>query len=146
MIQYLLKEKELLEVTDYNFTISDRKSFKWFSMKSGEITEHLHLIHAMAENPQCLIFRRNDTVIANKFLTIYFDSDLQVISYLPFNNWRLHDNISSFGKYKYFNLEDPKGIKKSVALTEYYPYLPLHLKPYIICRSFEEYESMERSK
>ena len=140
MEKYLEKEKFLLEQTNYMFI--DKNTFNWYSLKDNIITEHSHLINAMFHNPEYLIFKRGDS--ENKVI-IYYDSSLQIVGYLPFNGWKLYDPVktfktSSYITFKSYNLEDPIGVMKRVDLTDFIPYLPLHLKDYISCKSFVEFD------
>ena len=136
MEKYLQKEEELIKQTEYFFSKSKKVYTSWYSVIDGEIYEHSRLINAMLNHPDFLIFERYDDEYNPTLVTIYYDVKLNVIPFLNFNSWKLYQNTSAYGKRKHFLLEDPIGVKKSVALSEYFPSVPGYL------RNFTEYDSL----
>lgn len=140
MEQYLTKEKELLEWTDSDFFDHGKVTTHWYSIKDEAITKHNKLVNAMGVHPQFLILNRYETESPGRRITVYFNQQVAVIPFIPFGNWKLFDNTEKYGRHKYFNVQDPTGILKTISLTEYIPYIPLHLKPYLQFDSFELFE------
>lgn len=141
MEKYLQKEEELIKQTDYFFSKSKKVYTSWYSVIDGEIYEHSRLINAILSNPNYLIFERFDDEANPNLVTIYYDIQLNVIPYLNFNSWKLYQNTASWGKRKYFLLEDPIGVKKSIALSEYFPAVPGYLRNFTKYNSFSEFQN-----
>lgn len=144
MEHYLVKEKELLEWTDSDFFDQRKVITNWFSIKDDVITKHNKLVNAMGVQPQYLILRRIETDQPGRRITVYFNNQVDVIAFIPFGGWKLFDNTEQFGRHKYFNVQDSTGILKTISLTEYFPYIPLHLEPYLQFDSFEAFERSNR--
>jgi len=140
MEKYLLIEDKIIQSSNFLFKEPDKTEIEFFSLKNNKIDQHRHLINAMLLFPEYIIFKRQES--REKVIVLYYDKEAELTPYIPFNNWRLYDNIPQFKRNKDFNLEDPYGIRKVVQLTEYIPYLPKYLGAYINCRSFEEYEKL----
>jgi len=141
MEKYLQKEEELIKQTDYFFSKSKKVYTSWYSVINGEIYEHSRLINAILSNPNYLIFERFDDEDNPNLVTIYYDVQLNVIPYLDFYSWKLYQNTASWGKRKYFLLEDPIGEKKSIALSEYFPAVPGYLRNFTKYKSFSEFQN-----
>lgn len=144
MEQYLKKEKEILEWTDSDFFDHRKVVTHWYSVKNEVITKHNKLLNAMGVQPQFLILNRYETESPGRRITVYFNHQVAVIPFIPFGDWKVFDNTEQFGRHKYFNVQDPKGVFKTISLTEYIPYIPLHLKPYLQFDSFEAFEKSSR--
>jgi|GEM_PF-2257984 hypothetical protein len=140
MDQYLKKEKEILEITNSDFFDLQKVKTNWYSVKGGVINKHNKLVHAMSLNPEYLILSRYETELPKRRITVYFNDTAEVVRYIPFGKWKLFDCTEQFGVYKYYTLEDPTGILRSVSLTDYIPYIPKHLKKYIEYDSFKSYD------
>ena len=143
MEQCLKREKEILELTNSDFYNLQKVVTSWFSVKHDQITAHNKLVNAMAINPDFLILSRHETEIPKRRTTVYFNQKVEVIPYIPFGDWKLFDNTEQFGRYKSYTLQDPTDVIRTVQLTEYIPYLPNHLNPYLQYTSFEAYDKRE---
>jgi hypothetical protein len=140
MEQYLKKEKELLECTDSDFFDHRKVITHWYSVKDEVINKHNKLVNAIGVQPQYLILSRYETEHPGRRITVYFNNQVAVIPFIPFGEWKLFDNTEQFGRHKYYTVQDPTGILKTISLTEYIPYIPQYLKPYLKFGSFEEFE------
>ena len=141
MEQHLKKEKELLEWTDSDFFDHRKVITHWYSIKDEVITKHNKLVNAIGVQPQYLILSRYETEHPGRRITVYFNNQVAVIPFIPFGQWKLFDNTEQFGRHKYYTVQDPIGVLKTISLTEYIPYIPLHLKPYLKFGSFEEFDN-----
>jgi hypothetical protein len=141
MEQYLSKEKEILELTESDFFDHKKVVTNWYSVKNGVVTEHNKLVNAMGLEPDYLILSRYERDEPKRRITVYFNNQVAVVPYIPFGQWRLFDNTEQYGRHKYFTLQDPTGVIRTISLTEYLPYIPIHIKPYLEHQSFEAYDS-----
>lgn len=139
MEQYLKKEKEILEQNNSDFFDNTKVVTEWYSVREGVILQHNKLIHAMGLQPEYIILYRFETDVPKRRISIYFNHLLEAVPFIPFGEWRLYDNIEQFKRYKYYNVQDPTGVIKTISLTEYIPYIPIHLKNYLKYDSFEAY-------
>lgn len=141
MDSYLLqKEEELQKLTDYLFVKSDKIYSHWYSVVDEEIFEHSRLLNTMEHYPEYIIYERYDNSHNPILVTIYYNRFFNVIHFIPFGSWKLYENTSSFGKKKFFIVEDPTGVKRRVGLTEYFPYVPGYLRNYTQYGSFDEFD------
>jgi hypothetical protein len=143
MEQYLRKEKEILELTNSDFNDHKKVVTNWYSVKDGVIASHNKLVNAMGLNPDYLILSRYETETPKRRITVYFNNLVTVVPYIPFGNWKLFDNTSQFGRHKYYTVQDSIGITRTIPLTEYIPYVPNYLQPYLKYISFEAYDKSE---
>lgn len=141
MEKYLKREKELLELTNSDFYNLQKVVTNWFSIKNEQITAHNKLVNAMAVHPDFIILSRFETDQPKRRITVYFDHNIEVVPFIPFGGWKLFDNTIQHDRHKYFTLEDTQGEIRTVALTEYIPYLPSYLNEYTQFPSFKEYDN-----
>jgi hypothetical protein len=146
MSRHIKKESELIQSTNSFFQLPNRRN--WYAVKDGNITEHNSLVVAMLESPDYVIFDRYDTASPRyNFITWYFDSRINLISHIPFGEWKLGEiKFDWHGKRNTFKLLDPLGISREVKLSMYFPHVPGQLKQYIIHDSFADYDDSLRTR
>lgn len=146
MEQYLQREKELLELTNADFYNLQMVVTNWYSVKNEQIVAHNKLVNAMAVQPDYLILSRYETDQPKRRITVYFNREVQVVPFIPFGEWKLFDNTEAFGRHKYYTVQDPTGVTRTIALTEHIPYIYNYLKHYLKYSSFATYDKSENKE
>ena len=144
--KYLKMESEIIADTNGHFNLSNCNVKKvWYTLKNNKIEQFNNLAQAMLIIPEFVIFDRYDNTRPRfNYTTLYFDRSMNLVAYIDFNGWKLGDvDFDNYDNRNTFVLIDPKGIRRKVKLSRYFPYLCDKLNDYIGFDSFEAYDNKD---